>query len=105
MKEIKDENTFLAEVANAKKSVLVMFSQQKSPLCQKTEEVLISVIKERPELEVVKVDIDNIVSLASRYMVTTPPAIIAFKEGKPREKIIGLVSKREVEKLIQRQFS
>ena len=105
MKEIKDEPSFLAEVADDKESVLVVFLRRESSLCQKTEELLASVAKDRPGLKVIKVDVNNIFSLASRYMVTTPPAIIAFRAGRPREKIIGLVSRREIEKLIQRQFA
>ncbi|MCD6134920.1 MAG: thioredoxin family protein [Candidatus Omnitrophica bacterium] len=105
IREIKDENSFVEAVTHNQNAVLVMFSQDGSSLCKKIEEVLENISKERPDLKVFKVDIKSVVSLASRYMVTTPPAIIAFRGGRPREKVIGLVSKKEIERLIQRQFS
>lgn len=102
MKEIENEDNFAEEVAKNSSSVLVMFSKDKSPLCQKTEAVLASVERDCPQLKMIKIDVDKSSSIASRYMVTTPPAIIAFKAGRPKEKIMGLVSKREIERLIER---
>ena len=51
-----------------------------------------------------KMDIDKNPRISKRYKVNSIPAIFAFKEGKPVDKSIGAVSKRELVKFIDDAF-
>ena len=99
-KEVSSKD-FQQEVIDHKGPVLVDFYATWCNPCKKVAGILDTIM---PQLEakakVVKVNIEESSDLASQYMVMSIPALILFKEGKPQEKIVGLVSEREILKMV-----
>lgn len=55
--------------------------------------------KLKPQLRIVKINTENYPELASRYRVTALPTLVLFKQGKPVERIEGVM---QAQQLIQR---
>ncbi len=54
------------------------------------------------KIKVGKLDIDQNMDLADRYGVMNIPTLVIFKDGKEKERIMGLQPKEAVEDLIKR---
>ena len=101
VKEVSSQN-FKEEVLDCEDSVLVDFYASWCGPCKKVSEILDKVGSGENNIKIVKVNIEDSSDLASNYMVMSIPALILFKGGKPQEKVVGLVSEREILKMISR---
>ena len=101
VKEI-DRGSFKAEVLESADPVLVDFYASWCGPCKRVAEILDTVGNGDQAIKIVKVNIEEASELASSYMVMSIPALILFKSGKPQEKVVGLVSEREIRKMIAR---
>ena len=61
----------------------------------------ITSIKEKDQLEVVKVNIDENQSIASQLRIQSIPAVFAFSDGQPVDGFMGAKSEPEVEKFFE----
>lgn len=102
MKEIKKEE-FQKEVLEESVPVLVDFWASWCAPCKKVGAILEELeSKLTGKAKLVKINIEESPNLASQYMVMSIPALILFKDGRPQEKIVGLVSEREILRMIER---
>ena len=101
IKEVTAQN-FKEEVLEHQAPVLVDFYASWCNPCKKVAEIIEKAVSQLNSIKIVKVNIEETSELASRYMVMSIPALILFKEGKPQEKVIGLVSEREILKMVSR---
>ena len=101
VKEVTAQN-FKEEVLEHQAPVLVDFYASWCNPCKKVAEIIEKVASQLNNIKIVKVNIEEASELASRYMVMSIPALILFKEGKPQEKIVGLVSEREILRMVSR---
>ena len=62
--------------------------------CRIVGPVIEEVAEAMPEIKVGKVNIDDHQELAVRYNVMSIPTIIVFKDGKPVNSSVGVVSKK-----------
>jgi len=99
--EANSEN-FKEEVTEYPEPVLVDFYASWCGPCKKVSEILDKIVSSGEKVKIVKVNIEESSQLASNYMVMSIPALILFKGGRPQEKIVGLVSEREILKMISR---
>ncbi len=99
--EVTSQN-FKEEVLDHSGPVLVDFYASWCNPCKRVAEIIEKVATQLNNTKIVKVNIEESSELASRYMVMSIPALILFKGGKPQEKIVGLVSEREIIKMISR---
>lgn len=99
--EVNSEN-FKEEVIEYPEPVLVDFYASWCSPCKKVSEILDKITSSGEKVKIVKVNIEESSQLASNYMVMSIPALILFKGGRPQEKIVGLVSEREILKMISR---
>ena len=60
-------------------------------------EVLEEIASERPELRIVKLDIDENPQTAARFQVLSIPTMILFKAGQPVKTVIGAYPKKKLE--------
>jgi len=96
---INKEN-FENEVLNADKLVLVDFWATWCGPCQMLGPVVENIAKERNYVKVCKVNVDNEQELAIEYGIMGVPTIIFFKNGKQVKISVGLLSKSELEEII-----
>jgi len=101
IKEVTTQN-FKEEVLDCSEPVLVDFYAAWCSPCKKVAEILDRLVAGNSKIKMVKVSIEQSSDLASNYMVMSIPALILFKGGKPQEKVVGLVSEREILKMISR---
>ncbi len=84
------------DAAIAKGNVLVDFWATWCGPCRMLAPVLEEVAKERPELSIVKVDVDEAGELAARFGISSIPTLIHFKDGKQVGKTLGFMPKPKV---------
>lgn len=103
MAEIKITATnFETEVLRADKPVLVDFWADWCGPCRMLAPVLEEIAREHEgELQVGKVNVDEEMSLAQQFGVTSIPMLLLFKDGKPVVKSVGYRPKAELEALLE----
>jgi thioredoxin len=94
--EVTDAN-FQAEVIEAEGPVLVDFWAPWCGPCRVVGPVLEEIAAERPELRVVKLNIDDNQQTAAQFQVLSIPTMILFKAGEPVKTVIGAYPKKRLE--------
>ena len=98
MIHLKEENKF--DELIKKPIVLVDFYATWCGPCQLLAPILEEVEKERPDLEIVIVDVDEFPSIARRFGIMSIPTVIVFKNGMQVKTSLGYISKDEIKKLL-----
>ena len=96
---VTNEN-FEAEVLKSEKPVLVDFWAAWCGPCQMLLPVIEELAGEVADAKICKVNVDEEPELAEKYSVMTIPTLIVFRDGKPTEKSIGVISREQILKLI-----
>jgi thioredoxin 1 len=94
--EVTDSN-FQAEVIEAEGPVLVDFWAPWCGPCRVVGPVLEEIAAERPDLRVVKLNIDDNQQTAAQFQVLSIPTMILFKAGAPVKTVIGAYPKKRLE--------
>ncbi len=96
MTEVTD-SSFQADVIEADGPVLVDFWAPWCGPCRVVAPVLEEIAKERPELTIVKLNVDDNQQTAANYEVLSIPTLILFRGGEPVKKVIGAYPKKKLE--------
>ena len=104
MKQVKSAE-FQQEVLESKVPVLVDFSATWCGPCQMMGPVLDQMAAEyEGKAKIVKVDIDQSMDLAQKYQIMSVPNMIFFKDGAPKDAVVGAVPaaylKEKLDKLL-----
>lgn len=91
---------FKAEVLEEQGTVLVDFWAAWCGPCKMIAPVLEEVAAERPDIKIVKVNVDEQMGLAMEYKVTAIPALMVFKNGEKTAVSAGAQPKEEILKLV-----
>ena len=83
------QNNFNTEVENSDKPVLIDFWASWCGPCMMMSPVVEQIEEEHPEIKVGKVNVDEEMVLAQKFMVVSIPTLILFKNGKPEITSIG----------------
>ena len=98
--EVTDGN-FQAEVIESDTPVLVDFWAPWCGPCRVVAPVLEQIAAERPQLRVVKLNIDENQQTAASFQVLSIPTLILFKGGQPVKTVIGAYPKKRLEQELE----
>src|SRR3954462_9174473 len=104
IKHVSDTD-FQAEVLEADGPVLVDFWAPWCGPCRVVAPVLEEIAQERPDLRVVKLNVDDNQQTAAQFEVLSIPTMILFKNGQAAKKIIGAYPKRRLEAEIEPELA
>ncbi len=81
-------------------AVIVDFYADWCGPCKMIAPVLEDLSKAYPQVQIIKVNVDNENELAKEYGIMSIPAIYAFKDGEVVDQAVGFLPKPALEKLI-----
>ena len=91
------DQTFDAEVMQSEQPVLVDFSATWCGPCKRLEPIVSEIASEYSgRLKVVKVDIDQAPTTASKFGVMSVPTVLIIQGGAVKDQVVGLVSKQHL---------
>jgi thioredoxin 1 len=96
LSEVTDVN-FQAEVIESEKPVLVDFWAPWCGPCRVVAPVLEEIASERPQMRIVKLNVDENQQTAAAYQVLSIPTMILFKGGQPVKTVVGAYPKKRLE--------
>lgn len=95
------EQNFETEVLIAKQTVLLDFWATWCGPCNMLSPIVDAFAEEHREIKVGKVNVDQQPTLASMYKVMSIPTLLVFKEGRLVNTSVGVISKQQLEQLVQ----
>ncbi|MBA3489473.1 MAG: thioredoxin [Longispora sp.] len=105
MRDVTDAS-FVEEVLQSKKPVLVDFWAEWCGPCKKVHPLLEELSKELGnKIDFVKVDTDSNTETARAYQIMSIPTLTIFVDGKPAASLIGARPKRDIAKFIEENTS
>ena len=88
------DESFVAEVLRADVPVVVDFWAAWCAPCRAMEPIMEEIASEQAgKLKVVKLNVDDSSSVATRFRVQSLPTLILFLNGRPVDRVAGLLSK------------
>ena len=94
------EANFDSQVLQADKPVLVDFWATWCGPCQMQALILEELAKERDDVIIAKVDVDQNPNLAQKYRVMSIPMLAVFKNGQPVVSAVGLQNKETLNEML-----
>ena len=95
MIEITMDN-FEKEVLDCEKTVLVDFWATWCGPCMMLAPTVEEIAKERTDIKVCKVNVDEAGDLASAFGIMSIPTLMVFKNGEVYKQLVGLVPKEKI---------
>lgn len=96
-----NKNSFVNEVINSDKTVIVDFWASWCGPCKMLSPIVDEIAQEHPEIKVCKVNVDDEPELAQSFRIMSIPTLIVFKGGKAVASSVGLRPKSEIEAMIK----
>lgn len=92
---ITKEN-FQEEIINSEKPVLLDFWASWCAPCRMAAPVVDEIARERTDIKVAKVNVEEEQELAAAFQVMSIPALVVMKDGKVVNKAVGARSKEQI---------
>ncbi|CAD6333293.1 unnamed protein product [Miscanthus lutarioriparius] len=100
-----DEWSIQIEEANsAKKLVVIDFTATWCPPCRMIAPVFAELAKKHPSVVFLKVDVDEMKTIAEQFSVEAMPTFLFMKEGDVKDRVVG-AAKEELAKKLQLQMA
>ena len=77
-----NNNNFLSEVMNSEKTVLLDFWAPWCGPCRMVVPMVEEIAKERPDIKVAKINVDENPELATRFGIMSIPTLVVMENGK-----------------------
>lgn len=98
--QINGDN-FEEEVLQSKIPVLVDFYTAWCGPCRQLAPVIEEIAREARDFKVAKVNMEEQAELATRYNIMSVPTLIAFRNGKAVNRVVGVIPKDKIMNMIQ----
>ena len=98
--KVTSEN-FSGEVLQSEKKVLIDFYATWCEPCKILSPIVEEIAKERDDIKVVKIDIDEEFEIADTYRIFSIPTLVVIENGVEIERVVGVVSKEEIENMLK----
>lgn len=90
------KDNFEEEIINSKKTVLLDFWANWCAPCRMAAPVVDEIARERADIKVAKVNVEEEQELAAAFQVMSIPALVVMKDGKVVNKAVGARSKEQI---------
>lgn len=90
------EDNFTEEVMQSDKTVLIDFWAEWCAPCRRLSPIIDEIAAENPDIKVVKINVDEEPSIASRFEVMGIPSLFIIKNGEVRSNLLGVHPKEEI---------
>lgn len=90
------KHNFQSEVLDAKGPVLIDFFANWCAPCKMLSPILDEIAKEKPDVKVCKVNVDEEAELAAGFQVMSIPMLVVMKDGKAVQKSVGVQPKEQI---------
>ncbi len=90
------KSNFENEVLRSDKKVLVDFFATWCGPCRMLAPVIHEIADERPDVKVVKINVDEEPELSAEFGIMSIPTLIVFENGKPIDKMMGARPKADI---------
>ena len=100
IEHINDETKFKEFIKGGK--VLIDFFATWCGPCKMLSPVIEQVEREKPELKVIKVDVDELPMIAANYGIQAIPTLFLLKDGKIVDKRMGYLNKNQLTEFVNK---
>ncbi len=90
------KNSFEHEVIHSEQKVLLDFWAPWCGPCRMVGPILDEIAKERPDIKVCKVNVDEEMELAKKYQVFSIPTLMVLQDGQIEHKMTGARGKSQI---------
>lgn len=91
-----DKSNFQTVVMESEKPVLIDFWAPWCGPCRMLGPVVEEIEKERPDINVVKINVDEQPELAEKFRVMSIPTLVVIKEGEQKGTAVGVKPKESI---------
>lgn len=91
-----NENNFETEILNSEKKVLLDFWASWCGPCRMVSPIVDEIAKERTDIKVAKVNVDEQPKLAEKYGIMSIPTLAVLEKGEVLRQAVGAQSKSEI---------
>ena len=91
-----NKDNFSKEVLNSEKPVLLDFWAPWCGPCRMVGPILEEIARERPDVKVCKVNVDEEFDLAGQYKIFSIPTLMVLKDGIVEDKVTGARPKKQL---------
>ena len=91
-----DKNNFKSEVMESDRTVLLDFWAPWCMPCRMVGPILDEIAKERSDIKVGKINVDEEPELAGQFQVMSIPTLLVMKDGKIMNRSVGAKPKEEI---------
>ncbi len=95
------KENFKKEVLQSNKPVVIDFNAAWCGPCRMLAPVIENIAKEKENIKVISINIDQEEELAEQYNVYSIPCLVYIKDGKEIKRNVGLLSKSELEEWME----
>jgi len=89
-------NNFLSEVMNSEKKVLLDFWAPWCGPCRMVVPMVEEIAKERPDIKVGKINVDENPELATRFRIMSIPTLVVMENGRIVNQVMGARPKNAI---------
>ena len=98
-----NEETFDEEIHEENRIVIVDFYADWCSPCKMLSPILESIVEERNDIKIVKVNVDENSRLANEYRAYSIPLLVIFEDGKEVNRVAGLRAKEFILDLVDKE--